>query len=77
MISCTIRGGNVQVAQDEFADALASYQAVHHFYRLAWEAEQQDYSVFALYLIDAWLPSQNGLFREAPHRQIVIRFRTS
>ena len=60
MISCTIRGGNVQLAQDEFADALASYQAVHHLYRLAWEAEQQDYSVLALYLIDAWLPSQNG-----------------
>jgi hypothetical protein len=44
---------------------------VRHFY-LAWECEQQDYSVFSLYLIDAWLPSQNGLFRDAPHRGLRI-----
>ena len=47
------------------------------FLPLGLGGEQQDYSVFALYLIEAWLPSQNGLFRDAPHRQTVIRLRTS
>jgi hypothetical protein len=28
-------------------------------------------------LIDAWLPSQNGLFEEAPQRHSVMRFRFS
>jgi hypothetical protein len=75
---CTIGGGNLEVAQDKFAEALACYQCgVCHFYRLAWEGEQQDYFVFALYLIDAWLPSQNGLFFDAPHRQMVTRLRIS
>jgi hypothetical protein len=32
---------------------------------------------YALNLIDTWLPSQNGLFCDAPHRQTVIRLRTS
>jgi hypothetical protein len=38
-----------------------------------------DYSmlVFALNLIDVWLPSQNGLFFEAPQRQTVMRLRIS
>src|SRR6516162_9227731 len=54
--------------------------------RSAMSAERQkpsrmmsDYSmlVFALNLIDVWLPSQNGLFFEAPQRQTVMRLRIS
>jgi hypothetical protein len=64
----TVVGGKGRFTGAMAARFLSS--GVHHFYRL-------DYFVFALYLIDAWLPSQNGLFWDAPHRQTVIRLRTS
>ena len=46
-------------------------------YRPNMSAVGSDNYLSSLNLIDAWVPSQNGLFCDAPHRHKVTRLRTS